>query len=288
MTQTNSLQSTLSRSTDEADSQLCRGYGLRWKGKYLIVKSATAAQASILPQPLDADWLVACLSRSPIKVIRLNLDLSAEMLEVWADAARRSRKDVYVSLPIVANLPQKNQPIGWLFKRMVDLVVTTLLMGFLVPVILALVLILRPQSWRQVFVRKWHVGERGKLFQTFRLRTRDEQGQWLRGGRMIYQSKLDRLPKFFNVLRGEMSLVGSCPWMLEDAAQADMPLRHRLNGLPGVAGCWMIQERWRLVDSYFLNQIDLDYLWNWSLVEDLRFLMVIIPKVMDVTRFINV
>jgi lipopolysaccharide/colanic/teichoic acid biosynthesis glycosyltransferase len=247
-----------------------------------------APMAWRFPQGFDADWVTACLQKSPIKTVRLDLQLSAELLEAWSIAAQKADKTIYVSLPVMAQLPQKTQPIGWLLKRGIDYLVTVLLMGMLLPVIFGLILVLQPPSWKMLFVREWHVGERGKLFQTFRLRTRDSQGNWLRGGRLIYQWKLDRLPKFFNVLRGELSLVGSCPWKIEDAAQADMALRHRLNGLPGVTGLWMLQARWKILDSYFLSQIDLDYLWNWSLVGDLRFLMVMMSRIMDVSRLINV
>jgi lipopolysaccharide/colanic/teichoic acid biosynthesis glycosyltransferase len=255
-------------------------YSLRWKGKYLIVRAMAAASSEVWPQDFDPDWLAACLIRSPVQVIRLDLRLSAAVLELWANAADKAGKQVYVSLPIVANLPQKNQPWGWWLKRVIDYVITIMLLTILIPIGIGLIGILRPKSWQQTFVWDWHVGERGKLFPMFRLRTVDDQGRWLRGGRMIRRFRLDRLPKFFNVLRGELSLVGSCPWLVADAAQSEMGLRYRLNGLPGVTGLWHWQSRLALLDGYFLSEIDLDYLWHWSLGADLRFLVLSIPRAM--------
>jgi lipopolysaccharide/colanic/teichoic acid biosynthesis glycosyltransferase len=249
------------------------GYCLRWKGKHLFVRPASAKTINPLSGNVDQDWVVTCLARSPIRYVKLDLNLDAAALEFWADAAKRANKKVFVSLPVISQLPQKNQLFCWRLKRAIDYLAASFILLFLAPIVAALMLVLNPSSWSTVFVRQWHVGERGRLFQTFRLRTVDQQGQWLRGGRWIARSKLDRLPKFFNVLRGEMSMVGSCPWKVADAAQVEMALRYRLNGLPGITGTWMLQSHWSMVDSYFLSQVDLDYLWHWSLGRDLRLLL---------------
>jgi lipopolysaccharide/colanic/teichoic acid biosynthesis glycosyltransferase len=262
-------------------------YTLRWKGKYLIVRAVTAGSPSdAWLQDFESDWIVACLRRSPIQVIRLDLNLSEAVLALWVNAAAQAGKQVYVSLPIVANLPQKNRPMGWWLKRVIDYGITALLSVILIPITLCLMAILRPADWRQVLVWDWHVGERGRLFPMFRLRTVDDQGRWLRGGRKIRMLKLDRVAKFLNVLRGEISLVGSCPWRVTDAAQVDMALRYRLHGLPGVTGQWMMQARWKLVDAYFLSQLDLDYLWHWSLLGDLRCLVAMLSRMAVLKRLV--
>lgn len=249
------------------------GYCLRWKGKHLFVRPAVAKTINPLPANLDQDWVVTCLARSPIRYVKLDLSLDTCALEFWADAAKRANKQVFVSLPVISQLPQKQRRFCWGLKRGIDYIAAILILILLLPIMAALVLVLNPSSWSNVLVRQWHVGERGRLFQTLRLRTVDAQGQWLRGGRWITRSKLDRLPKFFNVLRGEMSIVGSCPWQVADAAQIDLALRYRLNGLPGITGTWMLQSHWSMVDSYFLSQVDLDYLWHWSLARDLQLLL---------------
>jgi lipopolysaccharide/colanic/teichoic acid biosynthesis glycosyltransferase len=249
------------------------GYCLRWKGKHLFVRPASAKTINPLPTDIDQDWVVTCLARSPIRYVKLDLSLDTFALEFWADAAKRANKQVFVSLPVISQLPQKNQQFCWLLKRGIDHMAASLLLVFLLPIIATLMLVLNPGAGSMVFIRQWHVGERGRLFQTFRLRTVDEQGGWLRGGRWIARSKLDRLPKFLNVLMGEMSLVGSCPWKVADAAQVDLGLRYRLNGLPGITGSWMLQSRFDMLDAYFLSQVDLDYLWNWSLRQDLQLLL---------------
>ncbi len=274
----NDTQATISADSRIGLAPLNESYSLRWKGKYLMVRAITAELSEVCPQSVDPDWLVACLRRSPVQVIRLDLSLSAAAIELWASAADKAGKQAYVRLPIVANLPQKNQPLGWWLKRVIDYVITIMLLTVLIPIGLCLIGILRPASGSRTFVRDWHVGERGKLFPMFRLRTVDDQGRWLRGGKMIRRFRLDRLPKFFNVLRGELSLVGSCPWLVADAAQSAMGLRYRLNGLPGVTGLWRWQSRLALLDGYFLSEIDLDYLWHWSLGRDLRFLVLSIPR----------
>jgi len=100
-------------------------------------------------------------------------------------------------------------------------------------------------------------------------------GKWLR------KYSLDELPQLFNVLRGEMSLVGPRPWALYDALRIDEAGKTRLNALPGITGAWQVETRSQLLDLNAVNKCDLEYLGSWSLIKDLKILLLTIPKVIS-------
>ena len=100
-------------------------------------------------------------------------------------------------------------------------------------------------------------------------------GKWLR------KYSLDELPQLFNVLRGEMSLVGPRPWALYDALRLEEKGKKRLNALPGITGAWQVTARSKLLDLDAVTNCDLEYLYDWSLVKDLKILMLTVPKVVN-------
>lgn len=277
------------------------GYTLSWRQRQLIVKRSQQETPVTLP-PLDRqEWLVECLRRSPVQLVKLELEMGEAELKFWADACERAGKPVYVEVPSTPQLPRKQSPIGWLFKRSIDRAAAALLLLALGPIMLALMLLMRVNSPGPIFFSQWRVGERGKLFRILKFRTMvvnaEKQHHQVMGqqnglhklkndprvtpmGRWMRKYSLDELPQLLNVLRGEMSLVGPRPWALYDAVRIDSDLRHRLNALPGITGAWQVEARSTLLDLNLVNQSDLKYLHSWSLMQDLKFLLLTIPKVL--------
>ena len=100
-----------------------------------------------------------------------------------------------------------------------------------------------------------------------------------RVGRIIRRFSLDELPQLFNVLRGEMSLVGPRPALPEEVARYQPWHRKRLQVTPGITGLWQISGRSDLsFDEMVL--LDIYYVENWSPFLDLRILLLTIPKVL--------
>jgi lipopolysaccharide/colanic/teichoic acid biosynthesis glycosyltransferase len=91
-------------------------------------------------------------------------------------------------------------------------------------------------------------------------------------GRFLRRSSLDELPQLFNVLRGEMSLVGPRPLQLRDSDRLEMAqpeaFAQRLRVLPGMSGAWQVGGRSE-TDCFGMLQYDLDYVANWSVAGDL-------------------
>ncbi|MGH9892669.1 MAG: sugar transferase, partial [bacterium] len=103
-----------------------------------------------------------------------------------------------------------------------------------------------------------------------------------RFGRILRATSLDELPQLWNVLRGEMSLVGPRPPLHIEVEQYDPWHRRRLSMKPGMTGLWQVSNR---NEASFDNwvSLDLQYIDTWSLTSDLRILARTIPAVIRLT-----
>jgi exopolysaccharide biosynthesis polyprenyl glycosylphosphotransferase len=180
-------------------------------------------------------------------------------------------------------------------KRAFDIVATTVGLVLLGPVLLGIALAIRLDSKGSIFFRQVRVGRHGRpfLIVKFRSMVRDAEarkeelrslnvaGSGLfkvrddprvtRVGRFLRSSSLDELPQLFNVLRGEMSLVGPRPLVTDEDAQVVGLDRSRLRLKPGISGPWqLLGSRVALAEM-----VGLDYLYasDWSLWLDMKILL---------------
>jgi lipopolysaccharide/colanic/teichoic acid biosynthesis glycosyltransferase len=107
-----------------------------------------------------------------------------------------------------------------------------------------------------------------------------DDGRITRVGRFLRKSSLDELPQLFNVLRGDMSLVGPRPVPVYEAALYQGPHRERLTATPGITGPWQATARCRVpVDE--MIRMDIEYARHQSLWLDLKILLQTIPAVLS-------
>ena len=200
----------------------------------------------------------------------------------------RHRLDHIGWLPVLPVRPALRS-ITWPLKRLIDIVVGTVFLLAAAPVILLSAGVLRIQSGPGVFFRQERVGLNGRRFTIVKLRTiapadqRESESSWYDGSepvsgfaRFLRVSSLDELPQLWNVVRGDMSLVGPRPERPHfaerfSASIPDYADRHRVPaGLTGLAqihglrGDTSISERARLDNAY----ID-----SWSLYQDAKILV---------------
>lgn len=273
---------------------------LKWRGGKLWVNDLKPDLTQSLPALSNKLWLKNCLDRSPVQAVCLDRKLDQTELKHWADACHQAGKQTFLRIPTEAELPQKSAGISWQLKRTMDWAAAAVLVTILSPLLLALAFLVRYSSPGPIFFQQWRVGERGKLFRIIKFRTMvvnaEQMHHQIMGtqqglhkckddprvtavGRWMRKYSLDELPQLFNVLRGEMSLVGPRPWALYDAVRISEKHQRRLNALPGITGAWQVEARSNLLDLDAVNQLDLTYLTSWSIQTDLKLLLRTIPKV---------
>ncbi len=184
---------------------------------------------------------------------------------------------------------------SWLLKRAFDLVVTTLGLLVISPLLAAIALAIRLDSKGPMLFRQTRVGRNGQHFAMTKFRSMvpdaDARKEELRSvnvagpglfkvnddprvtrvGRFLRSSSLDELPQLFNVLRGDMSLVGPRPLVTEEDALVLGLDRSRLRLKPGMTGPWqLLGSRVPLQEM-----VEIDYLYasHWSLWLDLKLLL---------------
>jgi lipopolysaccharide/colanic/teichoic acid biosynthesis glycosyltransferase len=149
-------------------------------------------------------------------------------------------------------------------KRCADLVLGAAAVIVLAPVLVVLALIVRLDSPGPVLFRQERVGKDGRPFTMFKFRS-TRRGTWMR------RYSLDELPQFFNVLRGEMSLVGPRPPLAREVGSYERYARRRMLIKPGITGLCQISGRSDLEWDDAVR-LDLYYVENWSLTGDLMIL----------------
>jgi exopolysaccharide biosynthesis polyprenyl glycosylphosphotransferase len=187
--------------------------------------------------------------------------------------------------------PQSDRAGGWA-KRVFDLVVSSGLVLVLSPLLLVVAALIRLQDGGPVLYRQRRVGANGAEFDMIKFRSmvvdadarlaevahanehdgvlfkiRDDP-RVTRIGRFIRKYSIDELPQLFNVLRGEMSLVGPRPPLINEFEQYEQDTHRRLLVRPGMTGLWQVSGRSDLPWAEAVR-LDLYYVDNWSMVIDL-------------------
>jgi lipopolysaccharide/colanic/teichoic acid biosynthesis glycosyltransferase len=186
-------------------------------------------------------------------------------------------------------------------KRTIDVIGSACGLLMLVPFLVLIGVLIRLDSKGPSLFRQKRVGFRGREFVCFKFRTmvpdaearlRDLEARNESAGGVLFKIKddpritplgrflrrtsLDEFPQLWNVLRGEMSLVGPRPLQLRDSEKLEKldpkGYGRRLTVLPGVTGPWQVGGRSE-VDSDRMLQLDLGYVENWSIAADLGILV---------------
>ena len=173
-------------------------------------------------------------------------------------------------------------------KRIFDLVGAATVLILAGPALLILMVWIRLHDSGPAIFRQERVGRDGATFACFKLRSmvlsasdkhqeaveghvlfKDPQDPRItRPGRLIRRFSLDELPQLWNVLRGEMSLVGPRPPLANEVARYEDDMLRRLNVVPGMTGLWQVSGRSDLSWEDTMR-LDLYYVDNWSMVQDL-------------------
>ncbi|MGD0714495.1 MAG: sugar transferase [Gaiellaceae bacterium] len=210
-------------------------------------------------------------------------------------------------LPLVGLPPMRLSRSSKFLKRGLDLIVAGAGLIVLAPFFAVVVVAIKLDSGGPVFFRQVRMGARGQTFSIYKLRTMvadaearkaevdhlnkharnggdprmfkiDDDPRVTRIGRVLRRLSIDELPQLWNVLHGEMSLVGPRPLILEEDAYVTDWAERRLDLKPGITGIWQVLGRHGIP---FEEMVKFDYLYvtSWSLAGDLRLLLRTIPIV---------
>jgi exopolysaccharide biosynthesis polyprenyl glycosylphosphotransferase len=183
--------------------------------------------------------------------------------------------------------------LGLLLKRGLDIVLSSMALVLLLPLLAAIAIAVKLDSHGPVFYSSERIGKKGRVFRCIKFRTMVRDAETRRAdvmhmnerdgvlfkisndpritavGRILRKYSLDELPQFFNVLRGDMSIVGPRPPIASEVKEYKLNHLRRLDVTPGITGLWQVQAR---QDPSFDNYISLDvaYIDNWSLWLDIK------------------
>ncbi len=245
-----------------------------------------------VPDRLMMDLVSACGTASvKVSILPRHVDALGPSLEV----------DDIEGLTMLGLNPLVLPRTSRMLKRALDVGGATLGLLLLAPLLLAGALAVKLDTPGPVLFRQRRIGRGGRAFTLIKLRTMivgaEERAaglraasadpDWLklerdpritRSGRFLRRSSLDELPQLWNVLRGEMSLVGPRPLIDLEDEQVRGWARTRLDLAPGVTGMWQVLGR---TDIPFREMLQLDclYVTNWSLWLDVKLIARTIPAV---------
>lgn len=198
--------------------------------------------------------------------------------------------------------PEAISALGSFAKRVFDLVLASVAILLLWPLMLVIAVAVKLESRGPVIYRSLRVGKWGAPFVCYKFRTMVPAANQLRKkllhlnerggpffkiaddprvtrlGRFLRKHSLDELPQLWNVLKGEMSLVGPRPHPLEDVAQYKPGHEQRLEVIPGMTGLWQVTAR-RNPSFETCMLLDVGYIRNRSLWLDCKILLYTIPVV---------
>ena len=184
----------------------------------------------------------------------------------------------------------------YIIKRFMDITISILGIAILSPLFLYLSIFILIKDGRQIIVKQQRVGLHGKHFLMYKFRTMKKDSHELRdelkehnkgkgplfkivndprileGANFIRNYSLDELPQFFNVLKGDMSIVGPRPLFDDDTSTFDTKYMRRLNVLPGITGLLQINER-NTDEFETWYKYDLLYIEQWSLALDIKIIL---------------
>lgn len=245
----------------------------------------------ILVEPTDPR-LTQCLVR---EAQRLHLDVEI-VPELFGCNPEGEEIEWINGAPLIGIHAEPLPVVTLITKRLVDIALASLALFVLSPFLLLIAAAVKLDSSGPVLYNAKRVGRKGQLFPCHKFRTMvrnaDELKNALRRknersgpffkitgdpritrvGRVLRRYSLDELPQLFNVLKGQMSLVGPRPHPLDDVAGYDIEDLARLDVTPGITGLWQVTAR---RDPSFQRGIELDrdYIRRWSLGLDFRILL---------------
>lgn len=227
----------------------------------------------------------------------LEMGVTVKVVMDVNDAYQMQRSNSFVSsvgtYPLITYHTITLNTYEQFIKRIADLVISLIGIVITSPIMLITAIAIKIDSKGPVFFKQLRVGQNGRTFYIYKFRSMCEDAEEkldelkdrnemhgamfkisddpriTRVGRFIRRTSIDELPQFFNVLKGEMSVVGTRPPTVEEVIQYKRSQWRRISIKPGITGLWQISGRNQITDFDEVVALDLKYIDNWSLWGDL-------------------
>ena len=188
-------------------------------------------------------------------------------------------------------------------KRSFDMLASAMTLLILSPVLLSIAVAVWISSPGPILFRQRRIGLNGRPFVCYKFRTMVEHAEGMQDelaelnemsgpvfkiqddprvtnlGRWLRKFSMDELPQLLNVVRGDLSLVGPRPPIVDEVRQYERWHRRRLSMRPGITGIWQVEGRSQIPEFDEWVRLDLQYIDNWSLMLDFKILLKTIPTV---------
>lgn len=249
--------------------QIYPRYKIKLRLGQLLVRQASNAEEIHLLSSRNEQFLAEWLQYSKARLVRIDPVFGECKLKTWAKLCYAVDKKIFLWIPRNRELPEYRHPIRWLVKRSLDWIIAFVLLIIFSFVFCAIAL-KSIYLKKPIFTKQWCVGKQGKLFQiyNFQLQQPNDSSKQLPQKFGMRKSNLEKLPQLFNVLKGEMSLVGRRQTMLHDAIKISSESKNLLNALPGITGAWQLKDK--------IDNCDQNYIKYWSLSQDFKILFLTI------------
>jgi exopolysaccharide biosynthesis polyprenyl glycosylphosphotransferase len=211
---------------------------------------------------------------------------------IWAEPTRVGRLPAYQLHPTRLELP------ALVVKRGTDLLLASLMLVLAVPLMAAVALAIKIESRGPVFFRQRRVGLGGRAFMMWKFRSMYHEAEARRDeilhlntygderlfklredpritkvGRLLRRFSMDELPQLFNILAGDMSLVGPRPPLPKEVETYEPRHMVRLSVVPGLTGPWQVNGRNLITDFEEVVRLEREYIESWSLRSDLEIIL---------------
>ncbi len=225
-------------------------------------------------------------------------------LDFFPHTQAKMRLEELDGVPLVTFSTSPTGALALAFKRLTDVALSTLLLALAAPVVVAVAAAIKLSSGGAVLFRQTRCGMNGRRFTLYKFRTMVEGAEELRHevahlnemdgpvfkasndprvtgvGRFLRKFSLDELPQLWNVLKGDMSLVGPRPPIPEEVEHYQRWQRRRLAMRPGLTCLWQISGRNQLDFEQWMR-LDLQYIDSWTPWLDFKILAKTVPVVLS-------
>lgn len=196
------------------------------------------------------------------------------------------------------------KPLQWKIKRLFDYLITASGLLFISPLLVFVAILIKLDSQGPIFYKQKRIGFYGKEFEMYKFRSMkqgadkeyekikqlNETNELMfkvfndpritRIGKFIRKYSIDELPQLFNVLKGEMSLVGPRPPLPREVIHYEKKHYLRFATLPGLTGLWQVSGRSNIKNFDTVLNLDFNYINKWNIFTDIKILFKTIPVVL--------